>query len=516
MAADSPLAQSHRQRVHQLWSSYDRLIEDGSYVPFGYPFAALPGIIIIGYFLLPQRYTPRLVRICLAMLAQAFCLYFIMYTRARNASTSAIVGLGSMYLIMWITANLILVDPKKEYARIFRVQAAQQQQPTENGITTPKLASSEMVKSNVSSISYHWEYFPSTLKARWDWTLDLITSLDGMGWSWAISTLPPPPDHVQSKLLESRTIKNKRPLEIWGRHSKLQTHLSEGAVYRKVLRRFIIGYLGLDIVKTLGSVDPYFWGYNDYQTPPYLPQSFRSPLVVKTVRLLVAQGSMHLAIQTLLCVRPLVLLAFHTPESAGVRAEAWMSPDPFGNFATVFDNGLAGFWSIHWHQSFRHVFIAPTRAIIMQFKLDPRGIPARIIRMYIAFLSSGLLHACLSYTAIGKTSPIRGPVLMFALQPVGIILQMGFIQILKANGIAPRIPRWLGWIGNLLFVLFWGLLTAPLLIEDLTKGGQFLFEPVPFSILRGLGLGNNDDGFCCWHGRWFSWRSDGWWSELVS
>jgi hypothetical protein len=67
-----------------------------------------------------------------------------------------------------------------------------------------------------------------------------------------------------------------------------------------------------------------------------------------------------------------------------------------------------------------------------------------------------------------------------------------------------------------IYVNTWLYFTAPLFIEDMALGGWFLFEPVPFSILRGLGFGAKDDGFYAMHGRILSWRRDGWRTGIVT
>jgi len=59
--------------------------------------------------------------------------------------------------------------------------------------------------------------------------------------------------------------------------------------------------------------------------------------------------------------------------------------------------------------------------------------------------------------------------------------------------------------------------TAPLLVDDFARGGIWLFEPVPFSLFRGLGLGSEGDGWWCCGGGLVEWRSgEGWWDTGIA
>ncbi|KAF2668997.1 hypothetical protein BT63DRAFT_424723 [Microthyrium microscopicum] len=502
MDANTERASSHKERVHQLWATYDSLIKNGHYAPFGYPFGALPFLMVIVYFIVPAKYTPRPVRIIWALSAQALCLHFILFTRARSAATSGLLGIGFMYFIQWITANMIVFDAKTSYERIVRVE--HDKQPG---------SSSE----SKGLVSYAWQPIPNIFKARLDWIMDLLTNLDGMGWNWAISALPAPPKRIREQLkTPGRLAYSRDILEAWKGLPPDQPEQHSKAVYRDIRWRLAIGYMALDAAKTMGSMDPFFWGYTDHVHPPYLPSWLQYRFVVKIVRLCIAQASMHIAIRTLLTLRPLHFLSKHGQPLVGIRGEGWLFPDPFGSFQAVLDYGLPGFWSSYWHQSFRHVFTAPSRPLIAYLGLDPRSVVSKFIRMSIAFLCSGLLHASLSVGAIGQTRPLRGPLLFFVLQPIGVALQIMFVTVLQRASLGSWVSPRVGGFVNLAWCLVWGYLTAPLLIEDLAKGGQFLFEPVPFSIFRGLGLGNSDDGFWCWSGRWLSFRSDiEWWKYRI-
>ena len=89
-------------------------------------------------------------------------------------------------------------------------------------------------------------------------------------------------------------------------------------------------------------------------------------------------------------------------------------------------------------------------------------------------------------------------------------------KALQKAGITYRLPTRLRRAGNFVVVHTWFYYTAPLLIDDLAAGGTFLYEPVPFSISRLLGLGGKDELSLCWASplTWLSWHgADLWWES---
>jgi hypothetical protein len=343
-----------------------------------------------------------------------------------------------------------------------------------------------------------------------DWAGEFLTTFDGWGWDWGKEL----PSHVQMRMKDPN-ISNNDEASRRLISDKLEEQETK-ALIQKNIRQLIFGYVGLDIIKTVGSLDPYFWGYVDHSAPAYLPSYIKSrPGLVTGYRLLIAQVSIYLAVQTVLCLRPLYHVGLGKRNSPSVRGEWWMYPDYFGKYSAVLEKGLAGWWGSWWHQALRFVFEAPSK----YFRLhNNSNLGARVLRLFIAFCCSGFLHGCGSYTSIGTTNPLRGSFLFFILQPLGIIGQSSYLKLLRTTGISRFIPKSVALAANFAFVNTWFYITAPLLIDDLARGGQFLYEPVPFSIVRPLGLGDKDMGFYCWDGRWFSWHEGKrWWqSGIVS
>lgn len=498
-------ATTHRQAVEQIVARYNEIVESGHFTPNKYPLHSLPFYLCIGFLLLPRSLSGQKVRLGVVFGVIISATYNIIYTRARDAAFAGAVGIMNTFMILWAIAHIGAVDPKKEYARIKLIEPSE----SVGDDKTP------------SSACYQWQGFPSSFSERLWWVIDLFVSLDGMGWQWGISTLVPPPLRVQlslriNKELSHPEIKTEVVEKRWQRQAPPRSAISKSALLRRRWKQLALNYLALDLVKTLMTVDPFFYGQIDASAPSYIPLILQHSQFVKGVRLLISAHALKLAIQTVLLSVDLFCLSNHTTLTIGARGEAWMYPGTFGAFEAIFKDGLMGFWSTYWHQTFRYVFVAPTNVILKALNIPPKSQLARILRLCIAFFCSGLLHASVSVTAIGDTNPIRGPMLFFLLQPIGIFAQLATARATRTLKLDPYIPRIFRRLSNLCWVLAFGYLTAPLIIEDFARGGSFLFEPVPFSIFRGLGFGTSDDGVICWHGPWYKWDWDGWKSGIIS
>ena len=163
-----------------------------------------------------------------------------------------------------------------------------------------------------------------------------------------------------------------------------------------------------------------------------------------------------------------------------------MYPDTWGSYAHVPDRGLAGWWAGWWHQTFRFAFAEPARKLVALARLDLRSRPAQLLRPAPAFA----LHACASYTQPGPTRPLRGPFCFFALQAAGVAAETLLARFLGAGeGVWRRLSVGVGRLVRLVYVHVRFHRTAPLLVDGFARGGLWLYEPVPVSPLRALGLG---------------------------
>jgi hypothetical protein len=251
-------------------------------------------------------------------------------------------------------------------------------------------------------------------------------------------------------------------------------------------------FIYLDVIKLAVAHDPYFWGFVDPAppAPAYLPSLIAdTPFLLKWYRLLLGCSAIWLGLQSLMSVGPLIFAGLLGPESVGIRGEPWSNPpDSFGSIVNCLDRGLAGYWAGFWHQTFRRTFEAPATWLAKTLGIKLRSTPGVLLASICAFGISAILHMSGSFSELGDTQPLSGPGFFFATQPLGVLAQIFFTKALRTSGAAKMVPRWLGRIGNVSWALFVMYYTAPYLVEDFARGGVWLFEPLPFSPTRALGL----------------------------
>lgn len=260
------------------------------------------------------------------------------------------------------------------------------------------------------------------------------------------------------------------------------------------------------------------WGYMDAAPPGFLPAFVRnSYALTKSYRLLISLAALYTALWTIFKLGPAFFCGILGPNVIGVRGEAFANPaDMFGSFSSVLDNGLAGWWGAFWHQTFRFGFEQPGVVLLDALGIDKRSAVGKLVSVFVAFFLSGCLHASGSYTQLGDTRPLLGPMRFFLLQACAITVQVVLAQQLKASGMSQRLPRAVKRVGNFVLVHLWLYHTAHLLTDDFSRGGIWLFEPVPISIFRGLGLGPKSEGWWCWNSV-VGWRTgDSWWDTGIA
>ena len=141
-----------------------------------------------------------------------------------------------------------------------------------------------------------------------------------------------------------------------------------------------------------------------------------------------------------------------------------------------------------------------------------------------AFGLSALLHAAGSRTMLppipgATTRPFGGPGVFFGLQALGVITESVVTSWLKRQSCWEHtVPLGVKKVGTFAWVAGWMYWTAPLFVDDFTRGGIWLFEPVPWSAMAVLGLREEGDARGWrWKGRnVFLWRGDVWWRSGVA
>ena len=543
------MVQPYRQQLVAYQARYDQGIKDGTISPIVIPIDIFPAILLFLVLLVPRHRFPTLRYLNIPTFFFILVLEIAITRRCRsmNLAVGYGVGLLSTWSIEWSAALLLFSDPQVDFRRIERADAQHQEpqsldtKPAHQGSSTSTdaqgkdthLQRREVVKqsatlaANGSAVpamdhhqtSFYWQSFPTdSLPRRLDWTADLISNFRGIGWSWQISSLPPPPYQIHpepgdsSKRLVPKTKKVLRGPT--GNH----VYLSRADLLCQKLLVGLVGYVVLDFCKVFMMKDPYFYGFLDAAPPSYLPQAVQaSAFLTKAYRLLLSCFGVYTALQSVFAIGPWLAIGLLGKRSIGARAEPWMYPDMYGDFVMVLDKGLAGWWGAWWHQTFRFAFSAPSAWIVAKSGMNPHSLQAKVMQLITAFTLSGIVHAGGSYTQIPDTKPITGPFVFFFLQAIGILVQMTIVAKLKQVGLVKGMPTSVRRASNFVYCFIWLYCTAPLLVDDFARGGLWLFEPIPISPLRGLGFGQKGDGWLCWHPPFFWWHQDPrWWRSGIA
>ncbi|KAF7515263.1 hypothetical protein G7054_g14665 [Neopestalotiopsis clavispora] len=373
-------------------------------------------------------------------------------------------------------------------------------------------------KNRRSPFIYKWQEFPedAPFLTRLDWAFDIATTmrLTGeswpyphiffhvcchanltKGWNWAIHVIPPyyPPLWVD----EQKTIQaSLDSLPDSTRQGFTRCRTRRQFFIERILGSILPLYLMIDVCATVMTQDPYFiLGPNDLPLSPGLAEM--NPFLLSLWRTSLSFIAILVALR--LCWDfGAVLLALLGPPVLGFRVDPWHLPSMTGSFAEVLDRGLAGFWGAWWHQTFRFGFAAPTRWMIRNGYVEDKSPAAAAVGALVAFVQSGFIHGMGSYTTLPRSHWWEPPVFFF-LSGVGTQLQSTLSKTF--GGQIGKMPRWARRAGNFLFVFVWLHFTCQWLVDDFGRCGIWLWEPVPFSVVRWLGLGLKGD-------YWWRWTSD--------
>jgi hypothetical protein len=524
-----PWPRSHWDLIDHYYTEHDKQIASGEYQPFLYPWGTLGAVVVIGYLLIPHQNRPWLKNCRYLAFAWivGFATYSAFYTRAKGMAPAFGIGLISAWSVAWVSAILVCNDAQTDFQRIERQEGAFKSSSTtslqEKDDAAQKrdtFETSEKQRNGHAGPrdrhgSFAWQPYPITpFIERLDWVCDIFCNFRGAGWNWRTSALPPPPKSIQEQL--HRNSGDVVPKTSYRTHSgQVRLYPTRQELLQANAKTFLQGYLMLDILKTVMMHDPYFWGIVSRPSP-----FTTSPFLTHIVRLALSQFAIKSALQTIFSLGPLFFSGVLGPNLLGARAEPWMYPETWAPYTVVLDKGLAGWWGGWWHQTFRFAFQEPSRKVCEVLGVDRKNAWAKAGQLVTAFALSGLVHASGSFTSAGKTRPIRGPLVFFLLQAVGIFAELSISKALKGLGLQRRMPVWLMRAFTFGYVHVWFYYTAHLLCDDFARGGIWLFEPIPISLFRGMGFGaDKRDGWWCWGNvfdvvRWH--RGDSWWTTGIA
>lgn len=354
------------------------------------------------------------------------------------------------------------------------------------------------------SNGFVWQGLPLSFIHRLGWVADLVTNFRGIRWTHQISGMPYPDSSSLSAFAEPIPRQSSSPTTARPRSSKPDTYPTRSALVRSSLITFVANLVVLDTLKFLMLRDPYFWGVSDAG-----PSTYYFP---RTSRLVLSVMGVYCSLLSIFLLSPIVYCGFAGEKYIGQHAWPWLYPPYYGSPVEIRRKGLAGIWGGWWHQLFRLGFEQAGDFVGRIVGWEKRTFRGGILRVVVAFVCSGGIHACGSYTALGDTSP-GDAFIFFALQPIGLITQRAVAGWMKRSGVSDRIPAPVRGACNLGLAVGWCCLTGPLIADDFAMGGIWLYEPVPFSLTRGLA----GDGWWKWGGSWMRWHSaDRWWKSGIA
>lgn len=464
------------ERVHQQLLSLQQI---GNVSPANSGFDSLNLLLLLGWLLicpLISDTTFRLLRWPVYIGVVISSTWNLFHIRSIGVVGSIGIGMNSVLMTIFATNFIILHD-----ARTFKRLAYRTKSAIVKAEKPPSAQQNIEALNRQDLIPLAWEPMPKSAPRRLAWALDLISSVRAVHWSWDPSPSPPYPQSLSV-----------------ARPSRTATLFSD-------LSRFLRDYILIDLVKCLMIEDPYFLGDISYGIPPHLSAYIQSEFALYSYRLLFGVIGTYLAIDLQFTAAKLVQVNILGSGIVGFNASPATFLPCWGSPRAVLRKGLRGFWGETWHQMFREHFASIGDAVADQLLQDKSRKSSKSsstrswIRVVVVFLLSGVMHACASYTLLGPSRPWRS-FIFFALQPVGLAVQDTCSRLIAASSVDQILGSWstpVRQASNLIFTLVWLWTFGGILLEDLGSGGMWMFEPVPLSLIRGLGL-SQDKRIWCW------------------
>lgn len=392
-------------------------------------------------------------------------------------------------------------------------------------------SSPDSPNNDPGQIEYFWQPFPehAPFLTRFNWSFDYVGQFRMTGWNCAIPSLPTyaPPAYKGAKQQSLDTLPNR------SRDGYTRVVSSKTWIYNTLVFSILPSYVVIDLLAILVTNDPHFVISPDHNAP--LPSHLAAlhPLARFLFRQIIALFAIIAALHLVLNFGHLLICLLCRP-LLGFRAEPWHLPSMTGSFTQVLDRGLTGFWGSWWHQTFRFGFAAPTKWLLRRGYIAKGTLAADIVSFSVAFAQSGFLHAAASYSTVPAQSRWWMPPVTFLMSGLGMIVQKNIAsqgwkyldayyyrvnpdavqkgsnggdgggKISHESDESPSraaTPIWARRMGNVAFVLVWLSLTAWPLLDDFSRAGIWLFDPVPVSlfrhrfaraVFRGLGIGGAD------------------------
>ncbi|KAK0748162.1 membrane bound O-acyl transferase family-domain-containing protein [Apiosordaria backusii] len=454
-------------QVHYLRSIFYDQLSQGKTKPLVLPSAFFGTLFLpLLYLSIPHKTRPWLYRArWLVALAILYLNYQLLTTTSgSNIAISYAVGLIACHGTVWGLTAVLFTRPQWDAARVAR---------------------------DSKTGEYYWQFYPEdgSWGERLSWGQDLLLNFRCVGWNYAVSTIPSPP----FPLLGVKGRRQRVEMEKMPKVTKAGYYIS-GSTREFVLdrlRHIAWSWVVIDVWTTFGRADPYIvlgpeYVYSSNHKINGLPPVLEAlPMwAVSLGRSFVGITGVAAGLFFYSSIYQLInycVLGKGGLDLLGVQGELWQYPSLFGGFWNVLEKGLGGFWGGWWHQTFRRGFAAAGE----WGRLKKPGRAKTVVTVLIAFFLSGLMHASGGLTSTSPTTRFWTPIAFFVSQGVGVLGQGFVCEYFRGFISSSFSPKWRR-IGNLVVVVVWLQLTGWGLIDDMSRAGIWLFEPVPFSPVRWL------------------------------
>ncbi|KAK4181598.1 hypothetical protein QBC36DRAFT_341941 [Triangularia setosa] len=454
-------------QVHHLRSIFYDQLSQGKTKPLVLP-SAFFGTLFLPLLYLSIPHKSRLWLYHARWLVAVAILYLdyqlLTTTSGSNIAIGYAVGLIACHGTVWGLTAVLFTRPQWDAARVAE---------------DPKTG------------EYYWQFYPSkgTWWERMSWAQDLLLNFRCVGWNYAVSTIPSPPFPEAGMKGRQRVGMDKMP-KVTQTGYYISSTTKEFVLDR--LGHIVWSWLVIDIWTTFGRADPYI-----VLGPEYLHSSHYK--INRVPMWLVGLGRSFLGITGVAAG----LFYFHSIYQlinycilgkGGLDVLGY--PSLFGGFGTVADKGLGGFWGGRGFAAAGEGEAVPRLRVRSNGKRRRKKKPTRgkmVVTVLIAFFLSGLMHACGGLTSTSPTTRFWTPILFFVSQGVGVLVQGFVCECFRALINRTFSAKWRR-VGNLVVVAVWLHFTGWGLVDDMSRAGIWLFEPVPFSpvrwLVKVLGYGN--------------------------
>ncbi|PMD47726.1 hypothetical protein L207DRAFT_607219 [Hyaloscypha variabilis F] len=349
-------------------------------------------------------------------------------------SWSVGVGFLAAVQLFWANELLLFRDPREKFKVIHRhPNPVSPSAPLKQNVDMDKLGqkreeSGEVVKNDPKSLTWK-EPYPSSFRKRCSWVFKLLVSMRYIGWDIGDSSGTKPP---------------------------ISTHLVGGRRTRICWLIRNIFFAGLcfciiDATNLYQHFDPYFQVDTQINAPfplnlaAFLSRyslGFLPPEFVRITVLFAQQYAVFTMINLVLGVIHVSLGGIGLLDDWWGGMESW--PCLMGSPLIVAEGGLRGFWGRAWHQLFRNLLTSPAKVFVGAIGIPPKSFSAYMIKVVVAFLLSGVIHAATLPHNIPGASPLRYAS-FFWIQGACVLGEVIMEHALQGSGrLKPR-ARWMRW-----------------------------------------------------------------------